>query len=148
MAARGEDTKPKKWQFTFDGEVYRESELTIAQCEDVEDMLGLSWLQINPVRSAKQARGLLSVLHSDRTGKPRDEVFAAVGKLTAEAFTVDVLKLVDDDLPELYGDGMPNPDGFPSTAAVRSIGTSSASRGRRSAGGRAKSAPNDSAISN
>jgi hypothetical protein len=125
------DNAPKKWRLVYQDETYDESALTMAEAETIEEFLGLSWLMINPVRSAKQARGVLAVLHAARTGRPRDEVFAELGDMTTEQFVVGCLSFVDDDIPGSFIDGFP-----PVATAARSTGTSSGSTGRRSTGPR------------
>lgn len=135
-----EPSKPQRWRLSFAGEVYRERELTIAQAEDIEDFLGMSWLQINPWRSAKQARGILAVLHEARTGTARDEVYAELGTITVTDFMQSHMGIEDDDLPDSYQDG--NPTG---AAAVRSTSTSSSSTGGRGTGRRLSPVPKQSA---
>ncbi len=105
--SEGDNQAPKKWQLVYQGETYHESALTMAEAETIEEFLGLSWLMINPVRSARQARGILAVLHAARTGRSRDEVFAEIGELTTEQFVVGCLSFVDDDIPGSFTDGFP-----------------------------------------
>lgn len=125
------DNTPKKWRLTYEGEVYDEGALTMAECETIEEFLGLSWLIINPVRSSKQARGVLAVLHAARSGRDRGEVFAELGAMSAERFLVDCLSMVETDIPGSFVDGFP-----PVATAARSTDTSSGSTGRRSTGPR------------
>jgi hypothetical protein len=135
------DNTPKKWRLTYEDEVYDERQLTMAECEAIEEFLGLSWLIINPVRSSKQARGVLAVLHAARTGRPQAEVFAELGAMSAERFLVDCLSMVDTDMPGSYQDGFPT-----GPTGERSTVTSSGSTGR-STGPRRSPASNPSETS-
>jgi hypothetical protein len=98
---------PQTWQLRYKGQVYDENSLTVAECEQLEDRLGVGWLSINPVRSATQARVILAHLHAARTGATFDEVSVEVGALTRVAFLEDVWHMVDTDLPGSYIDGNP-----------------------------------------
>lgn len=135
--------KPQRWRLSFDGEIYRERELTIAEAEAIEDFLGMSWLQINPWRSAKQARGILAVLHESRTGRARDDVYATLGTVTVTEFMQTNMGIEDDDKPGSYVDGNPT-----AAAADRSTSTSSSSTGTRGTGRRLSPVPKQSATSN
>lgn len=111
------------WQVTYLGETYRESDLTIGQCEQLEEMIGLSWLSLNPLRSAKQARILTAFLVSERTGRPFDEVSAEIASLKADDYLqsyVDamaplLIEQESDDLPAEWTDGIPPKAAVPST---------------------------------
>jgi hypothetical protein len=120
----------KQWQFAYKGEVYLESELTLTQAERIEDLLGLSWLEINPIRAAKQSRVILAVMCSDRTGTPVNDVLEDVGGLSVSQFLADVWSIHDSDLAEEFSDGNPPEAGAPSTP------TSSRSTAGRGAGRR------------
>ncbi len=113
------------WQVTYLGETYRESDLTIGQCEALEEMVGLSWLSLNPLRSAKQARILTAFLVSERTGRPFDEVSDEIGKLKADDYLQSfaeanaaplTIEEEPDDLPAEWTDGIPPKAAEPSTS--------------------------------
>jgi hypothetical protein len=112
------------WQVNYGGETYRESDLTLEQCEALEELIGLSWLSLNPLRSAKQARILTAFMVSEGTGRPFDEVSAEVGKMKAEAFLNDYaeanspppIEQEPDDLPAEWTDGIPPKAAVPSTS--------------------------------
>ena len=114
------------WQVTYLGETYRESDLTIGQCETLEEMIGLSWLSLNPLRSAKQARILTAFVVSERTGRPFAEVSAEIASLKADDFLKDyagansagplVIEVESDDLPAEWTDGIPPKAAEPSTS--------------------------------
>ena len=102
------------WRIAFDGQVYREADLTIGQAEDIEAASGLTWRQINPLRSAACARAILEVMHADRTGISRDEALAKVRALRVDDFNVEP---DEDDLPEEFVDGFPPVADGPSTSS-------------------------------
>lgn len=118
------------WQVTYLGETYRESDLTIGQCEALEEMIGLSWLSLNPLRSAKQARILTAFVVSERSGRPFDEVSDEVSKLKADDYLkayVDAnkdevvpltIEQEPDDLPAEWTDGIPPKAAVPSTSTL------------------------------
>jgi hypothetical protein len=103
------------WRIDFEGEVYREGGLTLDQCGKVERLTERSWLHVNPIRWAQDAVAVVAVMHSDRTGKPIDDVIAQVGQLTPAQY-MDLIKIEDDDdLPVEYRDGFPPAADEPST---------------------------------
>ena len=48
------------WKINYEGETYREVELTLAQAEQVEQLVGTTWLRISPMSSARHAKALLA----------------------------------------------------------------------------------------
>jgi hypothetical protein len=83
------------WRIDFEGEVYREGDLTLNQCGKVERITDRSWLHINPIKWAGDAVAILAVLHSERTGKPLDDIVSQVGQLrrrTSLRLVPDVLR--------------------------------------------------------
>ena len=103
------------WRIEFEGEVYREGGLTLELCERIEVESGQSWVFIDPLNSAKQARIVLEVCHADRTGLPLDEVRKMVAALTVDKFLAAYKKVEDDDRPTEYVDGNPPVADEPST---------------------------------
>jgi hypothetical protein len=104
------------WSLEFEGEVYREGDLTLGQCERIEEAIGRSWAVINPVTSAKQARVVLEVVAADRLGQTADEVRKRVEALKVDEFLAGYkLNEDEDDRPTEYVDGNPQPAGEPST---------------------------------
>jgi len=112
------------WQVSYQGATYRESDLTIGQCEALEDLIGLSWLSLNPLRSAKQARILTAFLVSEATGRPFAEVSDEVANLKADEFLNDfaeansplTIEPESDDMPAEWTDGIPPKAAVPSTS--------------------------------
>jgi hypothetical protein len=101
------------WRIKFDGEVYREADLTIGQAEDIEREAGITWLQMDPLRSAKTARSVLTICIRDRTGVTIDEAREKSRALRIEKFE---LEPDEDDLPEVFENGFPPVAAEPSTA--------------------------------
>lgn len=99
------------WRIDFEGEVYREGDLTLGQCEQIEDATGQSWLSINPMRSAKQARVILETVVSARTGKSVDEIRQRVSTMSIDSFldAFHATESDEDDKPTEYVDGNPQP---------------------------------------
>lgn len=94
------------WQIRFEGRVHREDDLTIEMSERIEEIVGESWLRIAPIRSAKHARAILTVMHSTATGEPEAEVEKRVKAMKNNDF-IEALQPSEDDLPTLYQDGNP-----------------------------------------
>lgn len=104
------------WRIEFEGEVYREGSLTLELCERIEEATGKSWVFIDPLNSAKQARVVLEVCHADRTGLPIEEVRKTVAGLTVDKFLATYKKVEEeDDRPTEYVDGNPRVADEPST---------------------------------
>ena len=103
------------WRIDFEGEVYREGDLTLDQCGKVERLTDRSWLHINPIKWAQDAIAIVGVMHSERTGKPLEDVIAQVGQIKPERY-IDLLKVeAENDLPVEYRDGFPPEADEPST---------------------------------
>lgn len=97
------------WRIDFEGEVYREGDLTLEQCGKVERLTDRSWLHINPIKFAQDAVAVLSVMHHDRKGERIDDILTRVGGLKPAEY-LDIIKIEDeDDLPTEYVDGNPQP---------------------------------------
>ena len=103
------------WRIDFEGEVYREGDLTLEECGKVERLTDRSWLHINPVKFAQDAVAIIAVMHNARKGEPVDVVLDRFGKLKPAQY-LDMLTLEDeDDLPAEYRDGFPPAADEPST---------------------------------
>jgi hypothetical protein len=96
------------WVLTFDGQVYREADLTIDEAERMEDATGTSWRYINPVRTAKHARAILQTLLVTRAGMTAEAAEAKVKALRVNEY-LDLLTSEEDeaDLPTEFTDGFP-----------------------------------------
>ncbi len=104
------------WRIDFEGEVYREGDLTLDMCGKVEKLTERSWLNINPIQWAGDAVAILAVMHSIRKGSPLDAVVAQVGAIKPEAY-IGLIKIEDEnDLPAEYRDGFPPKADEPSTS--------------------------------
>jgi hypothetical protein len=104
------------WVLTFDGQVYREADLTIDEAERIENATQTTWRSINPVRSAKHARAILETFLITRANLSADEASKKVGAIKVNDY-LDLLtsEEEDADLPKTYDDGFPQSAGEPST---------------------------------
>ncbi len=103
------------WRIDFEGEVYREGDLTLEQCGQVEKLTDRSWLHINPIRFAGDAIAILSVMHNARKGERVEDIVTRVGQLKPAQY-LDIIKMEEeDDLPAEYRDGFPPVVDEPST---------------------------------
>lgn len=96
------------WVLTFDGQVYREADLTIDEAERMEVATNTTWRFINPLRSATHARAVLQTLLVSRSGFTLDDATAKVGALRVNDF-LDMLSTEEEDadLPTQFEDGFP-----------------------------------------
>lgn len=104
------------WILTFDGQVYREADLTIDEAERIENATQTTWRSINPIRSAKHARAILETFLVTRGGLTSDQASAKVGALKVNEY-LDLLTTEEEDadLPQTYEDGFPPRAAEPST---------------------------------
>lgn len=98
------------WQITFEGRAHREDDLTIDMAERIEELVGESWLHLVPLRSAKHARAILTVMHASATGEPEAVVAAKVKALKVSEF-IELVRPAEDDLPTMFTDGNPQTAG-------------------------------------
>lgn len=94
------------WQLTFEDRTHLEDDVTIAMAERIEDLTGESWLHLVPLRSAKHAAAILTVMHAAATGEPEDAVAGRVRALKVSAYLAGMATAADD-LPTMYVDGNP-----------------------------------------
>jgi hypothetical protein len=104
------------WVITFDGEVYREVDLTIGEAETIEEGTSTNWNLINPVRSAKHARVILQTFLVSRKGLTIEEATEKVKALKVNDY-VEMLSNEDKDasMPTTYENGVPHTADGPST---------------------------------
>lgn len=95
------------WRIDYEGEVYREGDLTLEQIGKVERLTDKSWLHIQPIRFAGDAIAVLAVMVNARKNEEIDKVVAKVGELKPGDY-LEMIQLEDDhDLPAEYRDGFP-----------------------------------------
>lgn len=100
------------YRVTVEGTSYSTDDLTLDEAVAIEKATGISWLYLNPVRSAEHCKAIMvAFLSRDRTPA---EAEAVVGKLSLAAATAAVTD-VEDDLPDEYEDGIPKAGADPST---------------------------------
>jgi hypothetical protein len=94
------------WQINHNGKTYREGDLTINDAEAIEKLLGATWSEIHPLRSARHAKVVAGFVIAQGEGRDYQEVVAELGTMKTNAF----LALVGpegDDLPDVWEDGVP-----------------------------------------
>jgi hypothetical protein len=108
---QGQTLNEGRWRIHLDGfPDVTTDELTLDDIETVEKVCSVPWVLINPLASAKEAKGMLTVLLI-RAGIPEPEALKAAGKTTlrklAGAFTYEL----PDRQPATSGqDGGGEPD--------------------------------------
>jgi hypothetical protein len=103
------------WRIDYEGEVYREGDLTLEQCGKIERLTDRSWLDINPIRWAQDAVAVIAVLHNAHKGVPIETVLKDVGALSPDKYVRIIKVEQEDDLPAEYRDGFPPEADEPST---------------------------------
>lgn len=79
-------------------------DLTLDEVCVVEDETGETWLRMNPVRSARQSRSIITRFLARTLGEEKAKERA--GRLTAKE-TASAIEVTSDDRPDEYHDGSP-----------------------------------------
>lgn len=118
------------WRITYEGEVYRDGDLTLDDAEKLEELCGTSWQRVDPLYWGVHAKRVTAFLHAQRTGRPYEEVLGEVGKLNIDKYirgfmhadTQEALQAKEasvmaeeTELPSMYDNGIPPPAAEPST---------------------------------
>jgi hypothetical protein len=110
-----------RWRVHLDGfPDVTTDDLTLDDIETVEKVAGVPWVLINPLASAREAKGMLAVLLI-RAGIPEAEALKAAGKTTlnklANAFSFEMAEQ-PATVTTLGNGGPPDPpDSAPTSAA-------------------------------
>lgn len=94
-------------------------DLTLDECITVEREAGVTWLELNPFASARQAKAVVGAV-ARRLGKK--DTLARLGNMKATD-VIDLLEYVapdevkaEDDLPSEFVDGIPKAEDGPTTS--------------------------------
>jgi hypothetical protein len=91
------------WRLNIDGKTYDEDDLTLGECEWVEEATGQNWREISPLRTAKHARAIVQVFFTRE-----DATTAEARARTLLASTLlEGFEVLEEDLPTEYLDGIP-----------------------------------------
>lgn len=100
------------FQVTIDDQRYLTDDLSLNEAIAVEEATGESWVYINPFRSAKHCKAIMVAFLAR-------QMTAEEAKAKVEALSLDdafsAIKVVDDDLPDEFEDGLPKAGDEPST---------------------------------
>lgn len=94
------------WQITYKDKKYREDDLTLDDCEEIERRLNATWAEIDPLRSARHAKVIAIFLLHRKGGMDQDEAAATVGALKVNEF-LGMYGMADPDLPTETDGGLP-----------------------------------------
>lgn len=103
------------WKFSVAGETFVEGDLTLGQAEEVERLTEEMWGALNPLRSAKHAVAIGTVMLAARRDISYDEAGKIVRAESMLRFVVEYGQ-ADDDLPTEYLNGFPPEADAPSTS--------------------------------
>ncbi len=97
---------PSRPVFTFEGHRYSVGDLRVREVEALEVTLGCRYGEILPFAVMGHKLAIMAVmLKRDRSD---EDVIKILNDLTLDA-TDKMWEMVDDDLPETYTDGVPDP---------------------------------------
>lgn len=117
-----------------DGIVHSADDLTVAEATAIEAAVRAAgvessgWGQLNPFRSMPVAAAMLATFLV-RLGRSDAEAQAEVSNLTIRTINRVFGYVEDDDLPDMFADGIPKGEGGPATSG--SAGAPSGSDGPR-----------------
>ena len=74
----------QKWKIEFDGDVFTQDDLTLAEAATVEKLTGTTWAQLNPTVSAQECQCIIAACLHHRQGLTVKEAMARAGAMTTE----------------------------------------------------------------
>lgn len=105
--------------FTLDGKEFNSDDLTVDDAVQIEQLMDKSWLDINPILHGAAFRAMGIVFLSKHMDKKAAESY--MGKLRIKDTMDHVRWVEEDDLPDVYEDGIPK-----ASPTVAADGTSTA----------------------
>lgn len=100
------------FEIKLNGRAYTTDQLTLEEAEALELECGKTWLELNPIRSAKEFKATARVFLTREKGA--DEAARIVSTLTLRA-ALDAVRWVDEDIPDVFVDGIPKVEATTST---------------------------------
>lgn len=94
------------WQITHNDRAYREDDLTLDDCEEIERRLGATWAEIDPLRSARHAKVIAVFMLHRKGGMDQDAAVALVGALKVNEF-LGMYGPSEPDMPTETEGGIP-----------------------------------------
>lgn len=91
-------------EVTVDGKTWRTDDLTLDEAVEIEQACGVSWININPYRDAKQCRAIIVAFLTRERGA--EEAAKLAGAMSL-ADTLEAIRVADDDMPTEFEDGIP-----------------------------------------
>jgi len=89
----------QKWTLTWEGEVFREDEMTLDEICRAEDLAGTSWAALKPIWKGGYLRALLRAFLEHRQGMPESVSKKVVGSMTRDA-ALDIIGMVEVEAPK------------------------------------------------
>lgn len=74
----------QKWRISFDGDVFTQDDLTLAEAATVEKLTGTTWAQLNPTVSAQECQCIIAACLHHRQAMPVKDAMAKAGSMTTE----------------------------------------------------------------
>jgi hypothetical protein len=102
----------KKAVFRYDGKTYSVNELKLREVETIEQIIGVPYSEFRPFGVMAHKLAHMAVFLG-RDHSP-EEVEQIIADITLEQ-VYDMWDVEDTDLPEVYENGIPLPEGEPST---------------------------------
>jgi hypothetical protein len=114
--------------FNLDGHEFTSDDLTVEEAVRIEELMGKSWLDINPVLHGSAFRAMAITFLS--THMDRKDAIAFVGAIKLNKVLDHVRWVEEDDLPVEFEDGIPkSEEATDGTSTSGSAGPTSGSDG-------------------
>lgn len=94
-------TTEQKWKVTFDGDVFTQDDLTLAEAATVERITKQSWANLNPVVSATECQAIIAACLHHRQGLKIADAMAKVGAMTTEDAVASIGSYEVDRAPKV-----------------------------------------------
>lgn len=101
------------WEIHWEGEAIREDDLTLAEIDQICDLANIPWVTLHPLRQPKHLRAIVAVLKA-REGADARRTFDELGAMRG-GDALAAIREADDDLPEVYENGLPKAGDGPET---------------------------------
>lgn len=75
----------QKWKVEYDGELFTQDDLTLAEAGTVEKLTGTTWAQLNPTVSATECQAIIASCLHHRQELTIKDAMAKAGAMTTEA---------------------------------------------------------------
>ena len=98
------------WLVNWEDRKYNTDDLTGREILALQDYLGVPWLRFRPKGDARHALAIVATfLSRDRSEKDVEKVLDTILDHVTVRDLGDIIEHIDDDLPDTFTDGVPDP---------------------------------------